>query len=45
MTHYRAETVNSLITDKNVRVRFPVRGRGCGYFVDDIETKIFLAPT
>jgi len=48
MIHYKArkaEIVNSLITDKNVRVRFPVRGRRCGYFVKDIETKKLLGPT
>jgi hypothetical protein len=48
MIHYRArkvEIVNSLITDKNVRVRFPVRGRGWGYFVNVVETKMFLGPT
>jgi len=48
MIHYKArkaEIVNSLITDKNVRVRFPVERRRCGYFVNDIETKTFPGPT
>jgi hypothetical protein len=45
MKHFKArkaEIVNLLITDKNVRVRFPERGRGCGYFLYDIKTKMFL---